>query len=117
MLAPASRRYTCDQPSRSDHQNASWSSFVTYQLTGSAVGGPISTNVREESRAMIRYVPVFAFTDARYALFDPRVNHVTYSLSEPALQVESRAEPAMLSWFGTGCTFTARFVLAATSMI
>src|SRR5262245_55847660 len=69
----ASRRYTCDQPSRSDHQKASRSSLVTYQLTGSAEGGPISTKVLDESRAMTRTSPLFASTAARYALFDARV--------------------------------------------
>src|SRR5262247_2487154 len=106
----------CDQPSRSEYQKASAPSFVTYQLTGSPPdGGPISTKVLDESRAITCTAPLFASTDARYTLLEPRVNQVTNSLSDPALHTESRAEPKA-SWLGTGVTFTATLVFAATSM-
>jgi len=62
---------------RSDHQNTSFPSFVTYQLVGSLVDGPISTNVFDVSRATIRAAPLMALTSARYALFAPRVKYVT----------------------------------------
>src|SRR5213079_1212203 len=88
--SPRSRRRCArHQPARSDHQKASDPSFVTYQLTGSKVGGPISTKVLLESRAMTCTAPLFASTDARYALLEPRVIHVTYTLSDAGLHAES----------------------------
>src|SRR5687768_215199 len=76
-MPPASILYRCDHPSRSDHQNRSWSSLVTYQLVGFPEGGPISTKVLDESRATTRTEPVVASTTPRYALLEPRVNQVT----------------------------------------